>query len=182
MIKRMCHILRSSERGNTVVEMLMVMVLLALFGITIAALIVSGIGTYNKISNKRESMANGRIAMSFMKVRIRQNDEKGRISIEKCPVSGENALLIRYEDDAGEPRVVWVYFYDGAIYESPIKPDMVPTLEVSNRLVSIDAFSIDYKDGDRSAIIMTGRYSYNDKTEEMTSVVTLRSALAEGDT
>lgn len=165
-----------SDRGSTAVEMLMVVALLALFGITICSLIVSGIGTYNKISNKRESMVNGRIAMSFLNVRIRQNDEQGAITIAKCPVTGEDALkVVQTFEENDEEYTNWIYFYEGTIYETLIKSDMEPSLDISNAIVDMEEFSLHYKDGAKNAIVMKGRYIYNDKVEEMTSVITLRS-------
>ena len=95
-------------------EIVFVMALLGLFGITTYTLVMTGADTYSRLLNERDDNSNLRVAVSFISMKIRQNDVEGTVGIVE--LSSGTALSIKevIEDEIYETLV---YQYDGAVYE-----------------------------------------------------------------
>lgn len=175
------------RRGYTMVELTLVMLLLALFGITIMTLIQSGSTAYDKIAKNRTAESNARVAIGYIDVRMRQNDQRGSITLKPNPLGDGSALVIREMLD-GSDYYTWIYFaYDadpltgeqvGALYEcNLLLKDELPSLELSQRISSLDSFTFELLEN--GAIRQTATYTYQtDSTPEshqLSSVIALRT-------
>jgi len=161
------------NKGFELVEMIMVMALLALFGVTIFTLIISGAQTQDRVMAEKEAQTNARIAASYINVRLRQSDSAGKVSVEPIELTGENALLIRERAEDWEYDT-WIFVYDGVLMECLVDPGEPPDDLFSFDIVEIGALDIEY-DGDGSAVNYTIYYESGGTTRSLESTVCLRS-------
>jgi len=60
-----------SERGFTLIELIVVMVLIAIVAVVVARLLVSGVDTYTFVSSRKEALQSARLALQRMTREIR---------------------------------------------------------------------------------------------------------------
>lgn len=167
-----------NEKGNSLVELIMVMALLILFGVTIYTIIYSGAEAQNKIIENKDAQTDARIALSYVNVKLRQNDSSGRVSIETFPETGENAIVLKGVDYSGDvPLDTWIFYDDNALYEynglsgeEPEKSLSLPVIE-SDGLV----YSVEY-DEESNSIKNTITYEYGGESKTISSLIHLRSS------
>ncbi len=157
--------------GYNTIEMLLVMLLLALFGFAIFSLIVSGTQTYARINDTRSNQENARTAISYVEIRLRQNDVEGQIYVTPDAGMGNTALEIRnpfVEDDMR----TWIFFHEGTLYECITSYGDPPSLELSLPIVEVDGMSIE---AEGNSVRVDVRYSANEEERHMRTRVTLRT-------
>ena len=164
----------SNNKGNSLIELIMVMMLLALFGVTIYTLIYSGSRTQQKIHQDKTSQVDARIGLNYVDVKLRQNDAQGKIEIVVNPMTGENAILIK-ERTFGEEYDTWIYFYNGELLEFLGYPDETPMYDYSWVIVEADNFLVS-ENPDTGIITNTIVYQYDGKQKEMSTMVYLKSS------
>lgn len=167
----------ASRQGYTLVELVLVMLLLALFGVTIMTLIQSGTTAYQKIVDNRDAESDARIAINYLDVRVRQNDERGAITVRQNPLGEGNALVIRERYDEID-YYTWVYFLDGKLYECALLLDTEQvSVERSVSIASLRAFSFAMQEG--GVLHQYAEYAYSTAQDEeirsLSSVIVLRS-------
>ncbi len=131
-------------KGNSQVELVMVMTLLILFGVTVFTLIAAGSNAQAKLIANKNSQTDARVAVSYLNVKIRQNDT-GNIVVKPCPVSGESALLIQTRGD--DSYDTWVYFFDGMIYEFIGLAGEEPSVDLSVGIIAANDLTFEYDPG-----------------------------------
>ena len=161
-----------NKNGNTLVELLMVMLLLILFGSTISILIYSGGRTQQKIISEKNSQIDARVAISYLNMKIRQSDAEGMISVELNESTGANSILIKERADWGGIDT-WIFWDGGVIYECLVDPGGRPAVGLSEKIAEVDSFSTGY-DG-AGAILNVIGYTVNGAQKELRSSVYLRS-------
>lgn len=165
------------RRGYTLTELMLVMLLLALFGITVMALIQSGSSAYKKIADNRTAETNARVALAYLEVRLRQNDAQGSIAIKENPFAPGNALVL-HEQFEGEVYDTWVYFLDGTLYECNLLPaGEPPSVELSSAIAQMEEYTLEVLPG--GTLRQNARFSYADgqdtRQSTLSSTLTLRS-------
>ena len=160
------------NRGNTLIELIMVMLLLILFGVVISTLIYSGGETQKKIISEKNSQIDARVAVSYLNMRIRQSDAADRVFIEKNETTGENSIVIKERFDWGGYDT-WIFWADGTIYECLVNPGNQPSVGLSERVAKVDKFETGYNDS--GAIVSVINYTVNGVEKELRSSVYLRS-------
>ena len=166
------------ESGNTLVELIMVMVLMVFFGFTIFTLIQAGSHTEQRIIDNKNAQVDARIALSYITVRVRKNDSVGRIEVVPVDHTGEDAILIRhrsFEDEYDR----WIYFSDGKLRECITYPDEQPEDDLSDIIVEIDGFAVSY-DSSKNTINASIEYKYGAGIENMDTLIKLRNTKTEG--
>ena len=98
------------------VESIMVILLMILFAISISVLIFNGSVTYRNIIDNKNQEENIRIALSYVNMRIKQNDMSDRIVVTKEAFKGEDVLSIYHHGDE-EGLVSHIYYADGYPWE-----------------------------------------------------------------
>ena len=129
---------RERERGAGLMEILCVMALLLLFGITTYVLVTVGGDSYRRLLDKRDANANLRIATGYLGMRMRQYDVSG------CLSAGENeqgAYLALRETIDGEAYETRVYLYQGMLCEQfmAAEDEFIP--ESGLEIVALDSFA-----------------------------------------
>lgn len=106
----------SGRRKNVAIESFLVVILMMIFAIAVAVLIVQGSATFQKTLSHREKEENLRIAMSYVNMVIRQNDEAGVITFPEVSDDIEAAFAINHVGTEKGLKT-YVYFKDGVLYE-----------------------------------------------------------------
>ena len=111
-----------NQRGYSLIEIMFVMALLALFGITTFTLVSVGSDSFSRLLDARSDNSDLRVAMSYITMKVRQYDEVGAISVRRL---GEGDALI-LTDDLGEGYLLEtrIYMHEGALYEVLEDADM----------------------------------------------------------
>lgn len=166
-----------ANKGYTLVELMLVMLLLALFGIVIMTLIQSGSTAYAKVVENRNAESDARIALNYLDVRLRQNDELGAVRVEENPLGPGNALVITEEYD-GVNYHTWVYFLDGTLYECALLLEGEEVqVDRSEPIAQLLDFQFEALPG--GAIRQMAEYTYTtaqmSEIRSLSSVVVLRS-------
>jgi hypothetical protein len=158
------------EKGSGLIELMMVMALLILFGFTIYSLIYAGSGTMKNIEADKEAQINARIAHSYLNVRLRQNDGQDQILVRENAINDQNAIILRYHDpdDPDFDYDVWIFWEDGVLREVLADPDAAPDWLGANDIVAIDSFDA-VMDAD-GALKHTISYLYHGETQTLSSV------------
>lgn len=127
--------------GRTQVEVLAVLVLLLLLGVSTFTLSMAGADSYKNINSFRDRSSSVRIAMAYTEMKIRQYDTAGVLKVQPHPVTGADALVIR-EAVEGKNYETWIYFSQGSLREALVLEGQVPTDEFSFEVVSLDDYRI----------------------------------------
>ena len=161
------------RNGNTVVELIMVMMLVTLFGTAVYSIIYTGSESQAKITEEKDIQVDVRIALSYINVVLRQNDEQGKISVKVNPASGENALVIRFDEDGGSYEK-WIYSENGSLVEFTGVDGELPNGNFFIILGIPGEISIDY-DPEANSVTNTVTYDYNGTQKHISQTVSLRS-------
>lgn len=162
-----------SNRGSALVELVMVMTLLILFSLSIYTLISSGVTTQERIMKHKDAQTDARVALSYINVKLRQNDTSGKIAVEKLESTGSNAIVIR-ERTFDSEYDTWIFCLNGKLYECLTDPDVEPDVIDSFHIVDIDRLETEYNSDDGS-VTSTVYYNYGDSIENISSTVYMRS-------
>lgn len=157
------------------VELIMVMLLLVLFGVAIYTLIVSGSNAQEKILADKKAIENVRIAMSYLDVKVRQNDENGKISVEPNPI---NALpSIRIQDEGYD---TWIYWYQdaawerGKLLECLVLENTAASIDTSFEIIDVDSFEPVY---DKTLGTITNTVTYRNESSPDSDPIKKRTAV-----
>jgi type II secretory pathway pseudopilin PulG len=162
-----------NNKGYTLVELLLVMMLLLVFGVTIFTLIYSGSETYQRISNNRNAESDARIALSYLNVKLRQHDYAEGLDVKPFPGTDRDALVL-YDQTLDGNLETWIFWSEGQLLECLISEGETPDVNLSFTIVDIENFEIAY---DRQTRVVTGAvtYTYNGRSLNRSCAVTLRS-------
>ena len=168
---------RNNKKGVAMVELAMVMLLLTLFGITIFTLIITGADTQSRIITEKDRQTDARIALSYVNVRLRQNDMEGKIGVEPIALTGRNGIVLRERDvwDPDFDHDTWIYSYDGKLYECLVNPGQEPEESLSIYITDIGRLETELQaDG---TIANTVFYEYDGKEEQLSSLYYPRTGI-----
>lgn len=165
--------IKHNTRGSTMVELIMVMLLLILFGTTIYTLIYAGATTQERIMREKDAQTDARIALSYINVKLRQNDVNGKIVVEKAELTNKDAIVIkdRSEDYAYD---TWIFCYDGKLMECLVPPDEQPTELGSFYIADSEDLDTAY-DSTSGSITNTLYYYSGDALKSISSTLYIRS-------
>ncbi|MCL2165049.1 MAG: DUF4860 domain-containing protein [Oscillospiraceae bacterium] len=88
---------RIQNSGFSVIELLVALTLLALFGGAIMTIIGAGSSVYQRIIGDKEADSEARIAMSYISVKLRQNDRSGAISIVDSDLKNDVRKVLKID-------------------------------------------------------------------------------------
>lgn len=102
------------------IEGAFVLVLFAVFAVTIVVVLALGARTYKGLVGRDNDSYNKRIITSYVSAKIRDNDQADAIEVggfAKASVPDEVSTLHMYQDIEGSLFDLRVYYYEGKIYE-----------------------------------------------------------------
>lgn len=166
----------NNNKGSSLIELIMVMMLMIVFGLTMVTLIGAGANTQEKIIDNRNAQSDARIAMSYINVTLRKHDTEKGIFIEKVNKSGKNAILLR-EYSIDGTYDTWIYFSDGKILECTVVSGEQPEDSLAFEIVAINDFKVSY-DETTNMVTSIFNYLYDRKPEEIISNYKMRHIIA----
>lgn len=162
------------RKGNTTIELMMVMILLILFGLTIYELISAGSMAQAKIVSEKDDQIDARIALSFVNVRIRQNDISGKIEVKKYSPTDKNSIVIKERKEEANYDT-WIYFANGKLLECIVEPDQQPDENLSSLICEAEDFNINF-DYENRTFTNSIHYKYGENNNKtLQSIISLRS-------
>ncbi len=147
-----------TRKRNISLESILVMFLLLIFAVSSSVIIVQGSQSYEGIINDKEHAEHARIALSYLDMRIKQNDSIGQISFETQRVEGQDALVIKHSgEEAG--YLTYIYWMNGYLWECYTDALTEPSQELSSEIVPVDALGFQYE-AEENAFNITIQYQY----------------------
>lgn len=128
------------NRGGIGVETMATLLLLLLLGMSIFSLAVSSTSAYSRLYEGDSLQSRLRVALSFIHMKIRQNDCAGAVSIEQHPVTLKPALVIREEYE--EVYKTWIYQDGGKLREALMPEGEPPSNDLSFEIADVDGFEL----------------------------------------
>lgn len=157
----------SGRKKNVSIESFMVVILMIVFASAICVLIVQGSQTFERTMAQREHDENQRIAMSYINMRIKQNDVAGKIVVIEDPTWGSVLSISHQGGEVG--LTTSIFYHDGALYEC--YSDAEISLDLSTSIIPLDPVTFDYDDENHMIKI---HYTPS-QTKALTQVIALRT-------
>lgn len=158
--------------GYSLIEMMIVMMLLVLFGLGIFMLAATSSTTYQTLVDDKETGGELRIASSYLMTKLRQNDRIGAIRIEKSAINSEDALVIE-EILGDEVYETWIYVSQGVLREATVPKETIPSDDVSFEVANVDDVRFGLQDQSILITIEKNQETLTDLTVTLKSKVTL---------
>lgn len=145
---------KSNVGEFTLVPVLFVLTLFLLLSVMAVAVILAGSAVYEKIASNMDKNYDNRVTLSYLTTKIRQNDSRGNIYVEK--INGAEMLAIK-EVYGLDEYVTYIYYdsdseeignYDGYIREIFLELDPYGRtidfdLEDGEKIIKSRGFSFD---------------------------------------
>lgn len=157
------------QQGATLVELLMVLALVAVFGVCLFSLIFAGSNAYHRLEDSRTVEGDARVAVSFISVKLRQNDAAGCVQVMPLD-NGKNALLLTDPGESGAQT--WIFFDKGVLYECLVAEGMPPEIGTANVIAQLEDCDIRMEG---ESIRVSVAYLRDGQIRHMESTVSVRS-------
>lgn len=165
------------RKMNVSFESILVMMLLIIFAVSTCLMIIEGSESYKTILKQKEIEENARIALSYINMRIKQNDVQDHITIEKGLVEGRDVLTLKH---SGEETgyITYLFWDEEYLWECYTDVGTKPTKDISERIVPIDnlSFSMDHE---QNSVNVQIQYSYEKKQLTLNNFVAIRTSKGE---
>jgi hypothetical protein len=123
-----------------------------------------------KILAQKSSQIDARIALSFINMRVRQNDEKGMVHVKKY--RGNDAIVLQSRGDYEYDT--WIYFIDGKLLECVLDAGQEPGEFQGTEIANVLSFDVSFS-GNKRSLVSKISFLNNEKAEVMEKIVTLSS-------
>lgn len=163
-----------NRRIHVSVESIMVILLMIIFAASISVLIYQGSLTYRNIIDSKNEEENVRIALSYVNMRIKQNDIVGQITVDDNAFKDQDLLTIRHYGEE-EGLLSYIYYYNGFLWECYTDGPLDHAL--STEIIAIKEMSFDYDD-ELDMIITSIPFKNNQDTITLKQRSTLRTTAA----
>lgn len=138
-MKGIVGIMKIKNKGISKVEVVLVMVLILLMGISVFTLVVSSSGTYKSVLDEKESLTNLRIATSYVDNKIKQSDENSSIYIKNNPINDKPSIVI-VQTIEEENYETWIYMSNNILKETYIKQNQEFNDDMGFEIAHIEEF------------------------------------------
>lgn len=166
---------KTKSKGYSLIELVLVMALLIIFGLGTFTLVISGSGAYKNILDKKEVNSELRVAISYINMRIRQNDSVGAVRVEKSPF-GNDAAIVTEEVIESDTYETWIFWHEGKLRETLIKQGEPVTIDISFAIADVDGFIAKY-DNDKKLIKLNVWRMEKGLKKDYSSLIFLKSAI-----
>lgn len=162
---------------NVSFESILVMMLLIIFAVSTCLMIIEGSESYKNILNQKEKEENARIALSFINMRIKQNDVQGKILFEPGAVEGKDALVFKHTGDE-QGFLTYLFWDEGILWECYTDIATQPTKAFSAQIVPVDALEFEM-DQNNNTVNVNTQYTYGKQQLALNSIIALRTSSLE---
>lgn len=129
------------HKGSGMIELILVMILLMLFGLSTFMLVVSGSNAYATTVSERDNLADRRVALSYIDNKIRQHDQQKAVEVRKNKLNGGVAIVLK-EGQGENAFETWIYENDGLLREAYLKKGVPLSDDMSFEICKIDHFDV----------------------------------------
>jgi len=141
--------MKKSRKGYTLVELLLAMAILSILAASLSALLSTGSNLFANAEKSYQSQIEARTALSYITVKIRQNDASGAIEVKRMAnissLSGEERDVLIIKEHLGGGKCWLIYFENGVLYEkycdlssvSPEELHLVPAHVIAEGLSTV---------------------------------------------
>ncbi|MEG2429300.1 MAG: DUF4860 domain-containing protein [Oscillospiraceae bacterium] len=141
-----------SKKTSATTSVLM-LVIFSIFSVSSFILVIIGANSYKSIINGIDDNNQIRATLSYVTNKVRQNDCKDAISVEK--INGEDVLILASKSDE-EIYKTYIYHYKGKLYESYLQSDVKFIENEGEEIVEIEDLNIALQN-DMLTIIAMGK-------------------------
>ena len=165
---------RFKTGGYSLIELVFVMALVVIFGLTTFTLVVSGSEAYKSIMEKKNVHSELRIALSYINMRIRQGDREEGVFIKPSPVGNGSSIVIEEPIDEMVYET-WIFWEDGTLREAFVEKGEAVSFDKSFEIARIDGFNADYYQGSKGISFEVRRIEKSIE-RRLNSLIFLRSS------
>ena len=101
---------KKSAKGYSLVELMVVMAIIVILGTMLVTMMNIGGKLYRNSNAVMEAQSNVRLAMSYITMRIRQNDALNKIDVDNVSVEGSTYVALTIIDSDNPNNTYWIYF------------------------------------------------------------------------
>lgn len=162
------------DRGKTnTLETLLVTIMLILLTAAVFSLVAAGGETYGKILKNRDELGRARIAISYINVKVRQNDQAGAVYLSGDVIPGLKTLVIKHKGEL-EGMYTYIFHENGALFECFIEEGIYPKREYAMKVCSVDDLSIEPGE-EGIALKLSAGYRFAGKDKKLLADIALRT-------
>ena len=100
---------KKNTKGFTLVELMVVMAIMGILGTMLVMMMNAGGHIYSNANATMEEQSNARLAMSYITMRIRQNDVSNHIDVANVIVDSTSYSAITIIDSSNPNNTYWIY-------------------------------------------------------------------------
>ncbi len=165
----------ASGKGYAMIELVLVISLLALFGIATLSLVITGSAAYENINGKKELDSELRVALSYLDTKVKQNDSEGALSLASNPAGDGPALVVR--EIIGETQFeTWIYLSEGKLREVLIEKGEPVLDDLGFDIAKIDGFTAEF-DTEKMLLQLNIWCASGDNRQSMDTNILIKSGL-----
>lgn len=162
------------RQGHSLIEMLLVLMLLLIFGLGTFALVFSAGDAYGSLLENKDHSADARIIISMLNTRLRQYDYQNGIALEELHQGGALLpALVFSEPFEGKQLKTWLFWHEGALWEAITLRDENP-LPLAQSLLTNAALELTLRQ-EGNQLHLTAAYPFHGEKRSLSSVYTPRS-------
>lgn len=165
----------ASGNGYAMIELVLVIALLALFGIATLSLVVSGSAAYENINEKRELDSELRIALSYLDTKVRQNDSECALSLLSNP-AGDGPALVVSEIIGQTQYETWIYLSGGKLREVLIEKGEPVLDDLGFEIAEVEGFTAEF-DPDKMLLQLNIWSTSEDNHQSLDTNISIKSGL-----
>ncbi len=160
-------------RMGKTTEIFLVVLLIAGLCFAMAVIIDAGTRSYKKIVENNRQIESARIVLSYLNMRVRQNDVSGMVQLMEGEINGADALLIKHTG-LEKGMVTYIFYQDGWLKEIYTNDRIEPSEKDAENVVRAEGVMFEFKEKD-NMLIARAKYRYGGRDREMERAITLRS-------
>lgn len=158
---------------TSIIETLLVTIILIFFSVAVFSLVASGSDTYKKIIDNKDDLSQARVALSYINVKIRQNDTSNNVYISDEIFSQTNTLIIKHTGIL-KGMITYIFYDNGVLWECFIQDSIKPDKEMAMKVSAVDSLKL--SDSDEGNIIhIEAGYHIGDKAKTLKNNIILRT-------
>lgn len=160
-------------RIGKITEIFLVVLLITGLCFAMAVTIDAGTKSYKKIVENSRQIESARIALSYLNMKVRQNDVYGMVQLLEGEINGVDALSIKHTG-LEQGMITYIFFQDGWLKEIYTAVGIIPQEKNAENVIQCEGMFFEFKE-EKNMLIVRAKYWYGDKDKEMERIITFRS-------
>ncbi len=162
-----------NTRTNKTIESFIVIILMVIVLAAMVILMNSGRIAYSRIISNSDSVQNARTALSYINMKVRQNDMENSMEYVENLFNGRDALVIKH--GGLEKGMITYIFHDGeALREIYVMEGRNPDPDDGILIVKIDGLDISIEPA-QGIVKAVAYYSISGNTKTMERIIGIRT-------